>query len=76
MFPQWENKLSKNLNPAFSMENEADLVKDKCSTENIYFDSCQFGDYYEYKENVKVCVRGQLKASIQYWKLHIILYHR
>lgn len=48
------------------MENEADLVYDKCSTENIYFDSSQLGDYYEYKENGKVCVRGRLEASIKY----------
>lgn len=30
-----------------------DLVKDKESTEYIYFDSSQLGDCYEYKENTK-----------------------
>lgn len=50
------------------MERESNLVKDEYLAENIYFDIAQFGDCYEYTENGKVCVRGRLKANIQFWK--------
>lgn len=48
-----KGKIAQNSNQVSNMEREADLVKDKESTEYIYFDSSQLGDCYEYKENTK-----------------------
>ena len=50
------------------MKRESDLVQDKYSEENTYFDKSQLSDCYEYKENGKICVRGGLKANIRFWK--------
>jgi hypothetical protein len=58
-----ELKLGRN-----KMEKESNLVKDEYFAENISFDIAQFGECYEYTENDKVCVRGRLKAIIQFWK--------
>ena len=66
--PTIRKKSAQKSSPANSTEKELDLVQDEYIAENIYSDISQVGDCYEYKENGKVCVRGRLKANIQFWK--------
>jgi hypothetical protein len=67
--PTTEEKSVQNSSSASNkMEKEFNLVKDEYFAENIFFDIAQFGECYEYIENGKVCVKGRLKANIQFWK--------
>ena len=63
-----KEKTAQSSNPTNRMKRESDLVQDKYSEENTYFDKSQLSDCYEYKENEKICVRGRLKANIRFWK--------